>query len=50
MKFKIQILEDDGSQILDTGQLPENSKVTYQIDDQEVTIENIVTPPTNGNH
>lgn len=47
MKFQTQILEDDGRLIIDTGQLPENSKITYQIDNQEVIIENIVTPPTN---
>lgn len=47
MKFTIVIYEDDGkTEIVRLEDVPENAKATYQIDHQEVIIENIVTPPT----
>lgn len=50
MKIRTIIYEDDNETvILDTGQYPENVKANFQIDDQQVVIENIVTPPTNNN-
>ena len=40
MKFQTIVTEEDGTLIFDTGELPENSEVSYVVDDREVTIIN----------